>query len=283
MSNNDNVKSQTPFTLVRRRKSRSDHSPLFTRFDMYVIHPTEPSDKKPTNRLSKEKMPEPTTMPPSPPHLTLIVAATPKNGIGKNGALPWPMLKKEMAYFARVTKRVPKTFHEQVPNSDSTSSSNKEPPAKLQNAVLMGRKTWDSIPPRFRPLKDRTNIVISSQPRSALPGVTDEVIVSSSILAALRDLEEGVQEGRVPGVGRVFVIGGARVYESALGLECARSVLLTRLGAEFECDTFFPALEEREGWARKDRGELEEFVGEEVREGGLVEEGVGFEFQLWER
>ena len=39
--------------------------------------------------------------------LTLIVAATVKNGIGKNGGLPWPMLKKEMAYFARVTKRVP--------------------------------------------------------------------------------------------------------------------------------------------------------------------------------
>ncbi|KAM0693231.1 hypothetical protein Q7P36_006484 [Cladosporium allicinum] len=219
-------------------------------------------------------------MPPTPPHLTLIVAATPKNGIGKNGALPWPMLKKEMAYFARVTKRiVPKS-----PNSASPSNDD-EPPANPQNAVLMGRKTWDSIPPRFRPLKDRTNIVISSQPRSALPGLTDEVIVSSSILSALQDLEAGVKEGKVPGVGRVFVIGGARVYEGALGLECARSVLLTRLGAEFECDTFFPALEGKDGggWVQRGRGELEAFVGEEVVEGGLVEEGVGFEFQLWER
>ena len=214
-----------------------------------------------------------------PPPLTLIVAATPKNGIGKNGALPWPMLKKEMAYFARVTKRVPKPASS--PNSASPSNDD-EPPAKLQNAVLMGRKTWDSIPPRFRPLKDRTNIVISSQPRSALPGLTDEVIVSSSILSALQDLEAGVKEGKVPGVGRVFVIGGARVYGDALGLECARSVLLTRLREEFECDTFFPELEGK-GWVRRGRRELEEFVGEEVVEGGLVEEGVGFEFQLWER
>lgn len=237
----------------------------------------DPKKTTPQKTKTRRTMSEPTM----PPNLTLIVAATPKNGIGKNGALPWPMLKKEMAYFARVTKRVPKPASS--PNSASPSNDD-EPPAKLQNAVLMGRKTWDSIPPRFRPLKDRTNIVISSQPRSALPGVTDEVIVSSSILSALQDLEAGVKEGKVPGVGRVFVIGGARVYEGALGLECARSVLLTRLGKEFECDTFFPDLgESGEGWVQRGRGELEEFVGEEVQEGGLVEEGVGFEFQLWER
>jgi len=216
-------------------------------------------------------------MPPSPPNLTLIVAATPKNGIGKNGALPWPMLKKEMAYFARVTKRVPAT------TSSSTSSTSNDSTSRRQNAVLMGRKTYLSIPPKFRPLKDRTNIVISSQPRSALPEIADDVIVSSSIMSALQDLEAGVKAGRVPEVGRVFVIGGARVYGDALGLECARSVLLTRLGEEFECDTFFPELGQDGGWVRRGRGELEDFVGEEVGEGGVVEEGVGYEFQLWER
>ena len=238
-------------------------------------------------------MPESTTtnMPPPPP-LTLIVAATPKNGIGKNGALPWPMLKKEMAYFARVTKRLPNSPDQTKggDGDDGTTSKSTTPPRPRRNAVIMGRKTWASIPPRFRPLKDRTNIVISSQPRSALPGLndtseeSDDVIVSSSILDALRDLERGVEAGRVPALGRAFVIGGARVYEDALGLECARSVLLTRLGREFECDTFFPELEGGErGWVRRSKGELEEFVGEEVVEGGLVEEGVGFEFQLWER
>jgi dihydrofolate reductase len=216
---------------------------------------------------------------PTAPHLTLIVAATPKNGIGKNGALPWPMLKKEMAYFARVTKRVPKTS-----TSSSASPSTSDSTPRRQNAVLMGRKTYLSIPPKFRPLKDRTNIVISSQPRSALPEISDEedVVVSSSILAGLRDLEARVREGKVPEVGRVFVIGGARAYGDALGLECARSVLLTRLREEFECDTFFPELEGK-GWVKRERGELEAFVGEEVAEGGLVEEGVGYEFQLWER
>ena len=66
--------------------------------------------------------------------LTIIVAATSKDGgIGRDGTLPW-RLPKEMSYFAKVT-----TGH----------------------AVVMGRKTWDGIPTKFRPLKDRTNIVVS--------------------------------------------------------------------------------------------------------------------------
>lgn len=75
------------------------------------------------------------------PKLTLIVACTASNGIGKNGNLPW-RLSKEMGYFARVT----------------TST-----PANKRNAVIMGRKTWESIPDKFRPLKERINIVVTSR------------------------------------------------------------------------------------------------------------------------
>ncbi|UKZ63451.1 uncharacterized protein TrAtP1_004681 [Trichoderma atroviride] len=66
------------------------------------------------------------------PELTLIVAATRSMGIGFQGTMPWKGLKKEMQYFARVTTRVP------------TSSQT------IQNAVIMGRKTWDSIPPQIQ-------------------------------------------------------------------------------------------------------------------------------------
>jgi dihydrofolate reductase len=71
--------------------------------------------------------------------LTLIVAATKTNGIGQSSHLPW-RLPKEMAYFKRVTSNAP----------DGS-----------MNAVLMGRKTWESIPTNFRPLPNRVNIVIS--------------------------------------------------------------------------------------------------------------------------
>lgn len=71
----------------------------------------------------------------------LIVACAHNNGIGLNGGLPW-RLSKEMKYFATVTSKAPDG---------------------KRNAVLMGRHTWDSIPARFRPLKDRMNVVITSR------------------------------------------------------------------------------------------------------------------------
>jgi dihydrofolate reductase len=74
---------------------------------------------------------------------TLIVAATVTNGIGVveggTARLPW-RLSKEMTYFARATTAAP---------------------VGKQNVVIMGRRTWQSIPLRFRPLKNRLNIVLS--------------------------------------------------------------------------------------------------------------------------
>jgi dihydrofolate reductase len=210
---------------------------------------------------------------PKPPSLTLILAATPSLGIGKSGTLPWPLLKKEMGYFARVTKRVP---------SPSTTSSG---PKKL-NAVLMGRKTWDSIPPKFRPLKDRLNIVITRQPeeftKSLEGGSGNEVegpMVVSGILDALTQLEKKAGE-----VERVYVIGGASIYQTALELPQTKRVLLTKIQKEFECDTYFPVdLEESAVWRKVEREGVEEFIGEKVEEGGVEEQGVRFEFCLFER
>lgn len=70
----------------------------------------------------------------------LVVAATRKLGIGKNGSMPWK-LPGDMAYFKEITSK--------------TADSAK------QNAVVMGRKTWESIPPKFRPLPGRINVVLT--------------------------------------------------------------------------------------------------------------------------
>ena len=84
-------------------------------------------------------------------HLTLIVAATRTNGIGiSSKGLPW-RLPLEMAYFARATSNAP----------DGTV-----------NAVIMGRKSWESIPDKFRPLKNRVNVVVSGQSDYKLSYVT---------------------------------------------------------------------------------------------------------------
>jgi dihydrofolate reductase len=208
-----------------------------------------------------------------PPTLTLILAATPSLGIGKSGTLPWPLLKKEMGYFARVTKRV-------------FPSSNTSGPRKL-NAVLMGRKTWDSIPPKFRPLKDRLNIVVTRTPEEFTKSLGSEgsggegvegPLVASGILDALSQLSH-----RDGGIERIFVIGGASVYQTALELPQTKRVLLTKIKKEFECDTYFPVdLEESGVWRRVGVDGVEEFTGEKVGE-EVVEQGVAFEFCLFER
>ncbi|WPH03114.1 Monooxygenase aurF [Acrodontium crateriforme] len=215
-----------------------------------------------------------------------LVAATTKNGIGKNNALPWPMLKKEMAYFARVTKRVPAPTDTGSVQSDSFKQS--VPEGTRRNVVIMGRKTWESIPPKFRPLKDRTNIVISTQQRSQLGPMPDDVIVASDIISGLKTLESLARDGQALPVGRAFVIGGSSIYKTALELPQTRSILLTRIQKDFDCDSFFPTLEGAgSAWHRRSQKELRDFVQEDVAEGPISEgegtEATSFEFQLYQR
>jgi len=226
------------------------------------------------------------------PELTLIVAATQQMGIGRNGTLPWTGLRKEMAYFARVTKRL---VGPGIGGGGDDAGETVQQPK--QNAVVMGRKTWESIPERFRPLPGRWNVVISrsaaasgglaaasSSSSSSASGKDGMVTMAGSLEEALRHL--GGKPGGV--VGRVFVIGGAQIYRAALELKEARRVLLTRVRTDFECDTFFPIrLDETDaaekGWRRSGQEEMDAWVGEEVPRGVQFEAGTEYEFEMWER
>lgn len=230
-------------------------------------------------------------MPPPLP-LTLIVALTPTSGIGLSGRLPWPTLSAEMRYFARVTRRAP---------------------AGQTNAVIMGRKTWASIPARFRPLKGRVNVVVTRSGEGVVAGEQggEEVLVAPGMEEAVGQLrrrfagvsgEEGRRAGGVSGevkgegLGRVFVIGGGEVYRAALELRQGGGregwvdrMLVTRLKGEFECDTFFPlvlegeAMEEKQEWTRASTEELEAWTGEEGLDGVKKEGDVEYEFRMYTR
>jgi len=207
--------------------------------------------------------------------LTLIVAATKDLGIGRDGGLPWPQLKKEMAYFARVTKR---------PSPETPKSI---------NAVVMGRKTWDSIPPKFRPLKGRLNVVISrSMRKEDSPAGPDGPLIVSGIEEALKILDKRDEKtsDSEQSIGDIFVIGGSSVYDSAFSLPQTNRVLLTKIKQpDFTCDTFFPLdldseQAKEDGWQRKTWDDLVRFAGGEAGNDEHVKEGdVEWEYCMYER
>lgn len=98
--------------------------------------------------------------------------------------------------------------------------------------VIMGRKTWESLPEKFRPLPRRTNIVVTRQSGYEAEGA---VVVDS--LEAAR-----AAAARAPGADEIFVIGGGELYATALPL--ADRLYLTLVDDIAEADTFFPPYEQ---------------------------------------
>ncbi|KAM0795649.1 dihydrofolate reductase-like domain-containing protein [Usnea florida] len=231
-------------------------------------------------------------MPPPLPPLTLIVATSPTLGIGLRGTLPWPPLKTDLAFFARVTKRAPPPPTSQPTTPPPQTSSHPEPGSttstiktatkkQTYNAVIMGRKTWQSLPPKARPLKGRLNVVVSRDVKAL--GLPEGVVGVGGVEEGLRLLgTRGEKE-----LGRVFVIGGAEVYRAALGMECCERILWTRVRGGWECDVWFPEGvlegEGKGGGVRREREEMERWVGEEGVGGWKREGEVEFEVCMLER
>lgn len=130
-----------------------------------------------------------------------LIFARARNGvIGRGNALPWH-LPEDLAHFKRTTQGCP---------------------------VIMGRKTWESIPEKFRPLPGRTNIVLTR-------GIWNELRAKSS-----SDINSSLQkcEQIVPVPAEVWVIGGAQIYRETLPL--ARRAVITEIDQDFEGDAFAP-------------------------------------------
>jgi dihydrofolate reductase/thymidylate synthase len=189
-----------------------------------------------------------------------IVAYCRQNmGIGKDGNLPWPMLRADLKNFAKITSSTESLTENSFDiaqksilfNSVLTQhlvAKNAETQAKSQkiNAVVMGRKTWESIPQSKRPLQNRLNVVLTSKPdefRKQLEeaGTPQEnVMVCSSFETAMVDLSADA------GVGEIFVIGGSSLYEKSINGEYkdyCKLIIATRINKLFECDTFIPEVE----------------------------------------
>ncbi len=129
--------------------------------------------------------------------LHLILARASNGVIGKDGTLPWH-LPEDLAHFKRITMGCP---------------------------VIMGRKTWDSLPPKFRPLPGRTNIVVTRQSDWNENGAQ----AAQTLRQALQICERAQD---------IWVIGGAQMY--ALAEPLAHTAVITEIDIEVEGDAFAP-------------------------------------------
>lgn len=137
----------------------------------------------------------------------------------------------------------------------------------------MGRKTWESIPSKFRPLPERINVVVSRG-----EGADAGAIWAKSLDDALKALDETAE------VGKIFIIGGAQLYEAAMAHPRTKNVLLTSVHKDFEVDTFFPVdvKDMTSGWVKRTHEELGVFVGENVPM-EQDEKGVKYDFELYQK
>ncbi len=148
-------------------------------------------------------------------------------GIGYKGGLPWAQLKSDMGFFRRVTMRgsTNRTFEEQQDKKENDS-------VRSRNSVIMGRKTWESIPERFRPLKGRVNVVVTRNPGRLQQEIRQEqsqqkeevvLVVSTlmeglSMLRKLRSINDAIHDDKEKEEGKDFIIGGSEIYKAALEL-----------------------------------------------------------------
>jgi len=141
-----------------------------------------------------------------------LIAAVAANGvIGKDNGLIWT-LRDDMAFFKTTTKG---------------------------HHVIMGRRNWESIPERFRPLPGRPNIVLSRNASWSAEGAT-----------CMSSLEAALELAREAGEDEAFIIGGAQIYRLALEEGVVDTMYLTHVEREYVGDTWFPEFEAADWRAR---------------------------------
>ncbi len=133
--------------------------------------------------------------------ISIIVAVASNNVIGKNNTLIW-QLPEDMKFFKEKTTGHP---------------------------IITGRKNYESIPERFRPLANRTNIIITRQRNYDAPGT---IIVGS--------VAEAIETAKKIDGGEIFIIGGGDIFKQSIPF--VDTIYLTRIDQAFEGDVFFPEL-----------------------------------------
>lgn len=138
--------------------------------------------------------------------ISAIVAAAENDVIGRDGDLPWH-LPKDMRFFKETT---------------------------MGHHVIMGRKNWDSIPDKYRPLPGRQNLIVSRNAELQCEGAQ-----------VLGSIEAALELAKANGDEEAFIIGGGQVYKHSFENKLIQRVYLTRVHTELDGDVKFPTFDEK--------------------------------------
>lgn len=155
----------------------------------------------------------------TPAEISIVVAMDEQRGIGKNGRLPWPRIPEDMRRFRDLT---------------------------IGHPVIMGRKTWDSLDERYKPLPQRLNIIVTRN---------DGLVTEGAKIA--RSLEAAITMAQLVKEREIFIIGGGQIYEGALPL--VNKLHLTIVRGDFGADTFFPDYSDFDRIVEEIEGQSDQF------------------------
>jgi|SRR5581483_3608208 len=137
--------------------------------------------------------------------ISIVAAIDEKRGLGKNNDLLF-RIKEDMQRFKTLTEYHP---------------------------VIMGRKTWDSIPSKYRPLPNRANIVVTRDQNAEINGA----LVVHSLEEALEKAKES------DGASEICIVGGGQIFKEAIEKDLVDVLHLTIVKGDYGADTFFPGYE----------------------------------------
>ena len=150
--------------------------------------------------------------------LSLIVAHDTNFGIGKKNELPWN-LRRDLINFRKIT------------------TNTKSDKSKI-NAVIMGRKTWDSLPESVKPLPNRINIVLTRN-EDYLKKLYENTFYTDSIDTAIEYINDYSSKILDKTINEIFIIGGSSIYREVLKRDDLDKMYITEIYDDFNCDTKF--------------------------------------------
>lgn len=171
----------------------------------------------------------------------LIWAQTPDRVIGAEGTMPWHV-PEDLAYFKQVTHGSP---------------------------VIMGRRTWESLPEAFRPLPGRVNVVVTGDDARA-----EQLTQEGALTASSLDEAAAVAQPHAAETSTIWIMGGGAIYAEALEKGLARVASVTQLDLNVDGDTYAPVLDPQQ-W------QLVSAMPEQGWEAS--ESGIGYRFETYAR